>query len=353
MIKFNKKLKMKRCGWLMKASISTKIIGICLVICILFSFFPSKVLAVTSGDYSYSEYVDGRVSIQNYTGNESIITLPTELDGNTITIVSNLIKDNSTVKKVIIPEGIKEIYTYAFKDCPNLTEIVIPSTITNIQKNFVYNCPQAKYIMPDTIKQLDDGSYRKVVNVTINGEYDYDTALEIVNLTNKYRVEKGLEKLEVDNELMEYAMQRSAELATFCEHKRPYGGEVFSENLGVAGAQMATASFAVNAWINSPGHEKQMVDPEHKSIGVGFFTSNGISYYIQCFKGKESSNSNTKHGTEIVIDKIIPMDPSTDHIKLIFTGLNDTNTLSIGDTLSPKTVLLENQGNKGIRLNSY
>ena len=52
---------------------------------------------------------------------------------------------------------------------------------------------------------------------------DYSSAFEVLDYLNAYRVKKGLEELVMDEELLECAMQRAAELTVKFSHTRPDG----------------------------------------------------------------------------------------------------------------------------------
>ncbi|MBR3553150.1 MAG: leucine-rich repeat protein [Clostridia bacterium] len=58
--------------------------------------------------------------------------------------------NNTSIKSVVISEGITNIPNYLFNGCSNLTEISIPSTVTTIESNSFLNCPiESIYLNPD------------------------------------------------------------------------------------------------------------------------------------------------------------------------------------------------------------
>ena len=88
---------------------------------------------------------------------------------------------NNAVKKVTIPEGVETIGEDAFAFCSNLTEITLPSTITNIESEAFFYTPITEFIypqnidnipasafgdtklkefsVPDNVKEIDDGAF--------------------------------------------------------------------------------------------------------------------------------------------------------------------------------------------------
>ena len=51
------------------------------------------------------------------------------------------------IKRVIIPESVKEIGDYAFAHCKNLREVVIPESVEKIGKCAFWNCEEATIIL--------------------------------------------------------------------------------------------------------------------------------------------------------------------------------------------------------------
>ena len=328
---------------------TNRIVSIILLISIIMTSFSTISTAVTTvGDYTYSGYA-GRdeVGLGNYTGNEKELTIPSTIDGKTVfALETNLLKDNENVTKVIIPEGITEIQDRTFNSCPNLEEIVLPSSIEYLSYNWVYDCPNVTYTIPDTLTKTDEDSYKKVVTATIkSGTYDYDKALKMIEYANLHREENGLEPLEVDNELMEYAMKRAKELSIFYDHYRALTGRsaIKSENIGSSSSSMLP-DYLVQQWIESPMHENAMLRESDKSTGMGCFYVNGRCYFIQVFSGSEATNSTTKTGKIEVTNEKVEISAVDGYIEGVISGLE--TELSIGETTSPTRVSLRNHSDK-------
>ena len=63
-------------------------------------------------------------------------------------------------QKVILPEGITSIGSYAFTDCKELTEIDIPEGVTNISNYaFAYCEGLTKVNIPDSVKSIGDDCF--------------------------------------------------------------------------------------------------------------------------------------------------------------------------------------------------
>jgi len=121
-------------------------------------------------------------------------------------------------------------------------------------------------------------------------------ATEVTNIVNQYRTEAGLAPLNLSPSLCEAAEVRAAELLSSFSHTRPNGQECFSalDGLGIpygyAGENIAAGqkspSEVMNSWINSPGHKKNIMNPNFTNIGIACYydASAPYSYYwVQVF----------------------------------------------------------------------
>ena len=95
---------------------------------------------------------NGKATIVRYTGISANVTVPTELQGCTVTKIGEYAFD-SNVESVIISEGIEEIDWFAFAGCSRLKEIYIPISVTMINYGAFDYCPN------DLVIKCRKGSY--------------------------------------------------------------------------------------------------------------------------------------------------------------------------------------------------
>ena len=242
----------------MKKIIKIEILLIIIFLLIQAIWVNNSYASITSENYQYDNLSDGTISICGYTGNEETITVPSTIDGKNVTVIGLLaFSKNSTVKKIILPEGILKLDAYAFDSCPNLTSVKMPSTLNNISNIFKNGCPKlTDYTIPSSLTLLSDGSYRKIASMNTSGTYNYDSAKTIVDLVNEERAKLNLPELQIDNSLTESAMQRASEISIYWEHERPNGLSCFSVNKKINGENIGVGSSStaviMNKWMNSP-----------------------------------------------------------------------------------------------------
>lgn|GEM_PF-2194168 len=152
-----------------------------------------------------------------------------------------------------------------------------------------------------TVADIPDGK-NNAVEVDVSGTEKYDFVLPVLDAVNANRAKEGLEPLTISSVLTDIAMERAAECSVFYSHVRPNGYSCFSlgngtgryptglliaENIAVG---MTNPLRAVEVWMNSPGHRKNILRDNITQLGVGCFEKDGAIYWVQVFgNGSDSA----------------------------------------------------------------
>ncbi|NEQ44634.1 MAG: CAP domain-containing protein [Leptolyngbya sp. SIOISBB] len=126
--------------------------------------------------------------------------------------------------------------------------------------------------------------------------------LELINLTNDFRVQNNLSPLSVDLDLAEAAQYHSQNMAIadFFSHRDPagnnsqdraedfgYESRFVGENIAVG---QSTPQAVFNAWLGSSGHRANILNANWNEIGIGFYflandtgSVNFNTYWTQVF----------------------------------------------------------------------
>ena len=109
----------------------------------------------------------------------------------------------TSLQRIVLPKDVTKIYSYAFSDCPQLTDVIIPDSVQSIggyafsyERNSSYNNKIASLTLPSQLKQINTYTFRNMDylqsivipdSVTSIGQYAfYDCdALRTVTMGNK------------------------------------------------------------------------------------------------------------------------------------------------------------------------
>ncbi len=123
--------------------------------------------------------------------------------------------------------------------------------------------------------------------LAVVGQRCYDDSYEVLNQVNVQRAEAGLSALTMDEELLNAAMLRAAELSILFDHTRPTGNDCYTASNKMSGENIAcgqrSASEVMNSWMDSPDHRENILRQSFKSVGIGCFKVGGVYYWVQCF----------------------------------------------------------------------
>lgn len=227
-----------------------------------------------------------------------------ELDGNNNVINLNCTNKLSVAGKVTIPstiDGKKVIsllgtewpiysgagYEAIFKNCAGLTEVVIPSSISQISGGAFYNCVGLKTVtMPDNINLIENDAFNGctgITNITFSKElksiqkaaFENCSGIKTLNLPNKlisigesaFEGCTGIKKLELPNSITtigEYAFKGCSGISqlTISNQLTKINGGTFSNCSGLTSViipeSVTTISTGIYYWTGAFGNCKNL-----------------------------------------------------------------------------------------------
>lgn len=136
----------------------------------------SNLVNAEFGDYEYQVFDDDTAQIMVYRGTDTNVTIPSEVDGYTVTSIRQLAFMGSKIQSLVIPDSITEIGPGAFFRCSRLKYITIPDSVTYIGEDAFSNTLW--------LSEQDDGLvYAGKVAYTYKGEMTENTSILINNGT--------------------------------------------------------------------------------------------------------------------------------------------------------------------------
>ena len=105
------------------------------------------------------QVTEKEVVITKYLGNDAIVTIPDEINGNKVTVIGGgAFRDCKFMLEVILPEGLRHIGDYAFCECRGLSAVELPLSVEVVGNHSFYNCRNLRKLeLPAALKYIGDG----------------------------------------------------------------------------------------------------------------------------------------------------------------------------------------------------
>ena len=88
-------------------------------------------------------------------------------DANPLSDAENLYLNGELVTDLVIPDNVKEIKDYAFKDCSGLTSVTIPNSVTSIGESAFQGCSGLTSItIPNSVISIGESAFRDCTGLT-------------------------------------------------------------------------------------------------------------------------------------------------------------------------------------------
>lgn len=133
-------------------------------------------------------------------------------------------------------------------------------------------------------------------NLNANNQLSNNFIQEVLELVNIERQKESLRPLKISASLNHYAQIRTEEITKTFSHRRPNGSSCFTiipQPYRLAGENIAagppSAKIVVEAWMNSPSHKENIMNPKFREMGIGYLylpNSEYKHYWTQLFRRK-------------------------------------------------------------------
>ncbi len=116
---------------------------------------------IYSGDYIVDKVSSTDVVIVEYTGTDTDVVIPSEIDGyKVVGIDDEAFYQNEDICSVTIPEGVTYIGDYAFYSCYSLENVTLPDSLTEIGVSAFSDCIMEDIYLSDNITEIGDRAFR-------------------------------------------------------------------------------------------------------------------------------------------------------------------------------------------------
>lgn len=172
--------------------------------------------AYVSGDFEYQILDDGTAEITRYTGSETDLVIPSELNGYKVSGISyGSFSDCSDIISITIPESISSIDYYAFNGCVGLVDIFVDSNNESFSSNdgvlydksatILIKYPSGRtdknYLVPDFVTSIGKSAFyscNSLEYISMNDNVEYVSAIAFYKcpVLKKVILGKGIKSIE-------------------------------------------------------------------------------------------------------------------------------------------------------------
>lgn len=111
---------------------------------------------ISEDDFVISSDNEGNCVIENCSSDAAVIEVPETIAGNTVVGIGASAFSIRPAEKIILPDTVRSIDTYAFNSCDNLTEVVFGSGLKEIGAAFIL-CPELRKVsLPEGVTTIKD-----------------------------------------------------------------------------------------------------------------------------------------------------------------------------------------------------
>lgn len=145
----------------------TQVLAAILSLALMLSLAVLPAVAETSGDYTYRILDNGTVEITGYSGSDTELVIPSEIEGLAVSSIGNgAFESCISIISVFISSNVKNIGHYAFNKCTNLRSATIPSSIPNIKEGTFGDCSSLTSItIPNSVKSISMGAFSDCISL--------------------------------------------------------------------------------------------------------------------------------------------------------------------------------------------
>jgi len=116
-----------------------------------------------------TEPCEGGCTLTRYTGRESRVTVPAEVNGAAVVAIGDgAFKGCGTVGEIVLPEGLHSIGDVAFKDCAALTRVKLPEGLLSIGDDAFKGCGAlGELVLPQSLTTIGDRAFYGCPSLTL------------------------------------------------------------------------------------------------------------------------------------------------------------------------------------------
>ena len=271
-----------------------KAISLLLAVVMLLSALPFAgvtAFAATSGGYNYNVRSDGTVGIGGYSGKDTALDIPSEIDGYPVThIYDQAFQSNTSLTSVTIPDSVTNIGQATFSGCTNLISVAIGKGVTSIGISAFSSCSSLTDVtIPNSVTSIGEGAFLNCKSITtINipscvlkiGRLCFSGCSSLTDITvesdnENYSSQDGILFNKNKTELIQYPAGSKRFSYTIPSSVTGIGEYAFSHNTSLTSIEIPSnvTSIGDNAFYDCPNLTNVIIPNSVTNVGEYVFST--------------------------------------------------------------------------------
>lgn len=113
---------------------------------VIHTSFEEESRLIGKDNYVFYKDNDNKYYLVSYKGIDTEVVLPNDIEENDYEIYQYAFDGCSSLRSIVIPNGVTSIGSYAFYNCSSLTSIAITNSVTSIEYTAFYGCESLKEV---------------------------------------------------------------------------------------------------------------------------------------------------------------------------------------------------------------
>ncbi len=182
------------------------------------------------------------------------------------------------ITKVVIPEGVTEIQSYAFANLQGLKEVVLPSTLTKIGTYAFYNCKNLVNINLENVKFINESAFENCALTDLN--FNVLNAIGNNSFKNNKLINVTLPESSQSLGIGAFSANEKLESVTFKADKIKIGSGAFTNCPNLASIKINAAVIAAHAFEGCKKLTNVTLGKDVAVIGEYAFAGTNVSKFI-------------------------------------------------------------------------
>lgn len=229
-------------------------------------------------NFIIKETSGGEKYLEKYAGSEKIVEIPPEI----AFIGEDAFLENQKIERVIVPDGVDAIESYAFSGCVNLKSVVLPETLQEINLGAFYGCENLESVnLPEKLRIIGPKAFSlcksleadSVPGFLIEACLDsFDSTVSVLSKNEAYQISDGVMYNEHSKSLL-FAADRNIDSVKIKNGTKYLGWNSLSnlKRLKNVSVPSTLSYIGRGAFMFSENLEKIILPPSVKSIDTGAF----------------------------------------------------------------------------------